>query len=313
MTLALVPFPADPVTAVTLLEDALRARLAPGEDLRDLLPPLASAVQGARALGGLLREDGEVHGIALWEPAGPVGVWLRLLYLTPAHATVDRYRDALDLVERTAGPLAFAPGPLAGLTEEEESSLLRGRGFAPYGRSEMAFPPTAPVPPLALPPGTEVRSARLEDEPILARLHEHAYRDHLDRYLGIEDLDPSRDADRQVRACFSGRYGELLIPGSTVVSLDGAVAAAVVAVRVPPRALLVDVMAEPDLHGRGLGRAAVIASLRDLRARGENSIFLNVTEGNRRALRLYSGLGFVRTLGPSKEWYDARRLKVEPR
>ncbi len=310
MTLALVPFAVDQPSSLALAKDALRSRLAPGEELRDLLPPLESSIRSARATGGVLREAGGAEGIVLWEPAGPLGVALRLLYLSPAHARVERYRDALDLATRAAGPVAFAPGPLSGLSPTEEAELMEGRGFAAFGRSEMMFPPTSPVPSVSPLPGTEVRPVRSEDMAELAHLHEAAYRDHLDRFLALEDLDPVRDAQRQVNDYFAGRWGELLAPGSTVVTLAGRPVAAVIAVRRAEHALVIDVMTDPEHQGQGLGRAALVASLQALRHRGESAVVLNVTEGNDRAVRLYQHLGFVRSMGPSVEWYDARRMPV---
>jgi ribosomal protein S18 acetylase RimI-like enzyme len=310
VTLTLVPFPLDQTASLALAADALRTRLVAGEDIRDWLPPLETAIRSARATGGLLSSDGETRGIVLWEPAGPLGVAVRLLYLSPPNARPELYRAALALAERAAGPIAFAPSPLAGLSSDEESAVMRERGFASYGRSEMAFPSTAPVPSAPVPPGAEVRPIRATDEPRLARLHEKAYRDHLDRYLSIEALDPVHDADRQLREYFGGRWGELLSPGSTAVTLDGRIVAAVIAVQRGPHVLIIDVMTEPDLQGRGFGRAALASALQALRERGESAVVLNVTEGNERAVRLYSRLGFVRTIGPSKEWYDARRMSV---
>jgi GNAT superfamily N-acetyltransferase len=310
VTLSLVPFAADQPTSLTLAAAALQSRLSPGENLRDLLPPIDSAIRSSRATGGLVREGGRARGIVVWEAAGPLGVAVRLLYLSPSEADVGEYRALLDLTERAAGPIAFAPGPLAGLSAEQESLLMRERGFAAYGRSEMGFPRTTPVPAVPLPRSGEVRSVRPEDEPRLARLHESAYRDHLDRYLALEDLDPTRDADRQLRDYFAGRFGPLLSPGSSVVTVDGRLAAAALTVRRPEAALVIDVMSEPVLQGKGFGRAALAHALKALRDRGETAIVLNVTEGNERAIRLYSDLGFVRTIGPSQEWYDARRIRV---
>ena len=310
MTLALVPFAMDQPTSLALAEDALRARLAPGEELRDLFPPLESAIRSARATGGVLREVGVACGVVLWEPSGPLGVALRLLYLSPATSSVERYRAALDLATHFAGPIAFAPGPLSGLSPREEAGLMEGRGFASFGRSEMSFPPGRPVPSVALPREAELRPARSADAAELALLHETAYRDHLDRFLALEDLDPVKDAQRQVNDYFGGRWGELLSPGSTVVALDGRLVAAVIAVRRAGHTLLIDVMTDPAHQGRGFGRAALAGSLGALRDRGESAIVLNVTECNDRALRLYERLGFVRSMGPSLEWYDARRMPV---
>lgn len=310
MTLALLPFPADTPTSLTLAEEALRSRLAPGEQLRELFPPIESAIRSAHATGGLLRAYGESVGIVTWEPAGPLGVAVRLLYLSPSSATPERYEEALVLAARTAGPIAFAPGPLAGLSEEEEGRLMRARGFAPYGRSEMALPPDVTVTSVALPPSARVRPVLPSDEPRLARLHEHAYRDHLDRFLALEDLDPSRDSDLQLRGYFSGRWGELLSPGSSAVLDEGALVAAALSTHRAEQALILDVMSEPSHQGRGFARAALADAITALRQRGEHAIVLNVTEGNDRAIRLYGRLGFVRTLGPTREWYDAGRIRA---
>jgi len=312
VTLSFAPFALDQPTSLAFAAEALRRRLAPGEDLRDLLEPQASAIRSARAMGGLVRSEGEARGIVMWERAGPLGIAVRLLYLSPPRADAGGYRDLLALTERAAGPIAFLPGPLAGLSADEEGAILRERGFVPFGRSEMTLPPAVSVPPVSLPDSGVLRPVRPDDEPLLARLHERAYRNHLDRYLAIEDLDPGRDADRGVRDYFAGRWGELLSPGSSVLLLDGRIVAAVIAVRRAAHVLIIDVMAEPALQGKGLGRAALAGTLRALRDRGETAIVLNVTEGNERALRLYSGLGFVRSIGPTQEWYDARRIRVEP-
>lgn len=312
MTLAIVPFPVDLAASLELAEDALRARLASGEQLSELFPPMASAIRSGRANGGLLRSDGNTEGIVAWVSAGPLGVALRLLHLTPPYARAERYAAALELAERVGGPVAFAPGPLAGLSVEEESKFMRGRGFASYGRSEMVLAPETPVAAHPVPPGVEVRPLRPSDEPLLARLHERAYENHLDRYLALEELDPTRDADRQLRDYFAGRYGTVLTPGSSVATIAGRPVGAAISTHYEPanRALIIDVMTEPARQGIGLGRAVLSDAIRALRERGDASIVLNVTEGNLAAFRLYSRLGFVRTMGPTHEWYDARRIHV---
>lgn len=311
MTFTLAPFPTDLSAALDLAEKALRSRLAPGEKLEDFWPQISAGIRAGRTNGGLLREHHESLGVVTWEPAGPFGVAVRLLYLEPPRANPDGYRAALDVVARSAGPIAFSTGQLAGLSEEAESTVLRERGFAPFGRTEMAFPLASSVPDALPPPGVHVRPVMAEDESALARLHERAYRNHLDRYLATEDLDPARDADRQLREYFSGRHGEVLSPGSSVVTVDGQIVAAVIATRRPPQVLIIDVMSDPAREGRGFARLALAESVRRLRERGETHLVLNVTEGNDRAIRLYSRIGFVTTMGPTREWYDARRMRVE--
>jgi ribosomal protein S18 acetylase RimI-like enzyme len=310
VTLTIAPFPVDLPASLALAQEALKARLAPGEQLDDILPSVDSGIRTGRLNGGLLRSEGTVRGIVTWEPAGPLGSAIRLFYLAPPDANLEEYRSAFEVAERAAGPIAFAPGPLAGLSPEVEESFMRERGFAPYGRSEMVLPASTIVPALPAPAGVTVRPLRLDDEHPLARLHEQAYQDHLDRYLAVEEIDPVRDADRQLRDYFGGRYGDVLSPGSSVAAEADRIVAAVIVTRHTGRALIIDVMTEPGRQGTGLGRAVLADAIRALRARGESPIVLNVTEGNDRAVRLYSRLGFVRTIGPSREWYDARRIRV---
>jgi mycothiol synthase len=51
---------------------------------------------------------------------------------------------------------------------------------------------------------------------------------------------------------------------------------------------------EPDVAGRGLGRALLTIGLRHLRDRGLPTVMLYVDDANRRAVRLYESLGFAR-------------------
>ena len=76
------------------------------------------------------------------------------------------------------------------------------------------------------------------------------------------------------------------------------------------RALIADVAVAPSSQGKGFGRVVLVGTVRALRERGSTAIALVVTEGNRRAVRLYERLGFVRTLGPTREWYNTRQIPV---
>ena len=58
------------------------------------------------------------------------------------------------------------------------------------------------------------------------------------------------------------------------------------------KATLVGMYVEPEMAGRGMGRALVDALLAQARADGLELIVLTVTEGNDKAVRLYEHCGF---------------------
>ncbi len=98
--------------------------------------------------------------------------------------------------------------------------------------------------------------------------------------------------------------------GSWVAEEPTGPVGAVLSVRTSAGVLIADVMVDPDSQGRGLGRAMLLASLRALRAAGDHAVYLNVTEGNHAAVRLYERVGFVRSLGPTHDWYNGHRVPV---
>jgi ribosomal protein S18 acetylase RimI-like enzyme len=307
----LAPLASDLKASLALAREAVLAGFDPGVDLSELVPVVERQVRDGLAHGVLRLRGGRPVGLALWDPAGPVGVAVRVLYLRGEAASANGYRAFLGSVEHAAGPVAFAP-TLPGLTLAEEAATLRSMGFAPYSRSEMRFPSTAPVPPLEPSEGVAVRPFRSDDERSVAVLHAAAYRDHFDRYLFAEDWDADRNAELTVRRLIEGRYGEFLPWASMVVEDRGRIVGETIVLAPPGRALIADVAVAPTAQGRGFGRGGLVGTVRALRERGSSTIALVVTEGNRRAVRLYERLGFVRSLGPTREWYHTRRIPVGP-
>lgn len=291
---ALAPRAGD-VTSVEVWADHLATDVATG------------AVEGRR-----VRFPSGAAGVALWDRGSPLGASVRVLYVEPPAPSMNTYGALLDLVEREAGRVVFAPGRLAGLSEREEATLLAGRGFAPYGRSELRLPASRAVPDEVPPRLGHLREVRAGDEPALAALHLRAYRASFDRYLFLEDPDETRDAAREVGDLVGGRWGPLERPGSVLLEEGGRAIAAVIAVRRPDGVLLADVEVDPDRRGLGLGRSVLVASLRGLRRDGPQPVYLNVTEGNAPALALYASVGFVRSLGPSRDWYATAIIPVRP-
>lgn len=305
------PFSADLTTALAFAREAVLARPEPGLDMEEVAANVARDIRAGRAQGGLWMRAGRPVGLVLWTPSGPLGAAVRLMYLTSDVASPETYRALFDAIVRSAGVVAFVAS-LPGLGPKEESNLLGSLGFARFSRSEMRFPPEKAVPALDLPEGITIRAARPEDETELARVHAAAYRDHFDRYLFLEDLDPTSDAEKIVHSLFHGRWGELLGGASVVAEAGGRLVAGTLVLRAAERALIADVSVDPSQQGRGVGRAVLVATVAALRARGERAIALAVTEENGRARRLYERVGFVRALGPTHEWYNTRVIPTAP-
>jgi ribosomal protein S18 acetylase RimI-like enzyme len=297
-----------PHPARELARAAIRSRNDPESESAPFLSAIEQDIANGAAQGVLRLRDGRPIGIALWAPPQSAGLTIEVLHLVPELQTPEEYREFFAEIGDRVGPIAFAPGRLAGLSGPTEDRVMQGLGFARFSRSEMRLPPEAPDPTAPFVPG--LRASTGADEPELARLHDAAYRDHLDRFLFQLDPEPRRDAELQIREILRGRWGDWLCWASFVVPESGALAAATLVVRAPYGPLIADVMVDPRCQGRGLGRAVLSASVRALRAHAESPIVLNVTEGNLRAIRLYERAGFVRTLGPSHGWYSPARIPV---
>jgi ribosomal protein S18 acetylase RimI-like enzyme len=307
----LVPFGEDLAEPLALAREALRASAVPGE-VPEHWAGIEEAIRERRRRGALWVEEGVNLGIGLWDAPGPLGVSLGMLYLRPAAASPAGYRALLEAIGQSIGPVAFAPSPLAGLSPEAEARTMRDLGYESFARSEMTYHFTGPVPVRALPAGRRVRPYRPEDAPALARIHQRAYEGQFDRYLFLEDLNAERDASALLRDLVEGRWGPFVAEASTVVEEDGRPVGSTLVVETPRGPLIADVATEPEARGRGVGRAALERTLAALAERGAPHARLAVTEENRRAVALYEKLGFVRTLGPAREWYHTARIPVAP-
>lgn len=305
-----VPFADDPARSVALLREALLARGPPEESARPWRSALEDAVARGTAHGFLFREDGSSVGLAVWDPTSPIGATVEVAYLAEGARGPGGYRALFRAIGESSGGIAFAPGGLAGLSDADEQQLMRGLGFGRFARSEMRLPPEAEVPSPSSDPDRPFRTFRPTDEVSIVSLHRRAYDGQFDQYLFLADRDPDRDAESAVRELLAGRWGEFLPWASPIADGDDGPSGAVLVVRAPYGPLIADVIVDPALQGRGIGRRLLVESIRSLRARRESVIVLNVTEGNGRAVRLYEALGFVRSIGPSYGWYSRARIPV---
>jgi ribosomal protein S18 acetylase RimI-like enzyme len=308
----LTPLADDLQLALEFAREAIRARGEPEAVQAAHLAMLRERAGAAGGAGGLVRAGGVPTGAAWWDRSTVTGITVDPMSLDRAHASLEGYGALLERIEALAGPIAFVCGPLAYLPAAEEVRLFAARGFAPFSRSEMTWDPGHRGRVDGLPAPAGLRAVGPGDAAGLARLHAGAYRGRFDEYLFREDADGERDADRHVRDVLAGRWGTFLAEVSCALEVDGRLASAVLCVERRDGVLIVDVMTDPARRGEGLGRATLAGTLRALAARPRGRVYLNVTEGNRRAVGLYEGLGFVRSLGPTRDWYQTDRIPVSP-
>ncbi len=302
-----------PEVASRWLLRAVEARAGPAVDASAWHASLEADRRAGRLVARLLRLDGRPVGLAAWSAATAMGTNLDLFYLNAGTASAEAYASALAAVIGEVGRLVFAPGPLAGVAPAEEERLMTGLGFAPYGRSEMQLPVARDLPRETSEGPGRVRGVVASDLASLAEVHRRAYHDRFDRYLFLQEADEASDALREVRDILDGRFGELDPDGSVVLEIEGKPVAQVLAVRRPDGVLLADVAVDPGHQGQGLGRRTLLESLRRLRAApAAKRIYLNVTEGNQPAVALYQRLGFARSLGPSRDWYNTACIPFGP-
>ncbi len=263
--------------------------------------------------GRLYFEGGRPAALACWPPAGLRGLALDLL-CADDRATLDPelYLRVLAAIEDEVGPIVIVPGPLVGVEPSVEERMMRSRGYRRFGRSEMVLGRSSET---AEPPGVpadRLRRAERSDLTGLGELHAKSYHGQFDRYLFAEVEDEREDGRRGMQELFDGRWGEFSPAGSWVVEREGHLVGAVISVRGRQGTLIADVMVDPASQGRGLGRRVLSRAIASLHAEGEQRIYLNVTEGNGPAERLYTSLGFARSLGPTRDWYHAGRIPNAP-
>jgi ribosomal protein S18 acetylase RimI-like enzyme len=308
----LEPFSVDPVSGRAFARRAIETRAQGGQEAPVWAEEFGRRLASGEVSGRLYVLDGRPVGLASWSAGGPVGALVQLLYSSVEGSEPARYGEILAALEGEVGPVAFVSGPFAGLSATDEEAVMLPRGFRRFGRSEMVLQPDG-VPFESTPePGESLRGADRPDLDRLVELHRAAYHDRFDRYLFLDRWDETEDARVAVTEILDGRWGAFEPRGSWILERSGRPAGAILSVRTPAGTLVADVAVAPELQGRGVGRRLLARAVRSLRESGERKVYLNVTEGNERALRLYARLGFVRSLGPTRDWYNARLIPVAP-
>ena len=292
------PISYDRTTALELAKSAIRARNEPESEAAPFLSAIERDVADGSASGVLRLHEDRVIGIALWAPSSAIGVTIEVLFSVAGFQSVDDYREFYGEVVASVGarrPRSWRLGGSHGRRRGAGHARPRIRPVRALGdavpfRSAYAGTFRVSGPPHS--PSREMRpgSRACTSSPTGTTS------------TGISSSrTPTRSGTRRFKCGTSCAVaGESSFRGRPSSSRQGGrIVAATLVVRAPYGPLVADVMVDPPLQGRGLGRAVVTATVRALRDRKESVIVLNVTDGNTRAIRLYDRIGFVRTLGPS--------------
>ena len=142
-----------------------------------------------------------------------------------------------------------------------------------------------------------VTSAGSETSPSLVRLVQIADRDSLasmllEAYRGT--VDDEGEGDDEARAAIDEYFARIEWPHSVVLEEGGRLVAMSFVVTVEGRHYIDPVATIASFKRRGLGRAAVLASLRSLVSDGVQEVGAVITDGNTPSERLFARLGFVR-------------------
>ncbi|MCI4352641.1 MAG: GNAT family N-acetyltransferase [Thermoplasmata archaeon] len=313
------PLQEDPEGASRLLEVAEAAARATGSNMEaEGLAAQRKGVQERKRSGGLLRDpDGPVWGVAVWTSIEGLGRRVSPIYLAEDHqnpAGWTRFLASLLESPDPAGRVLLFSAPMPGFSDQEARAFLVPRGFHPYHRYGLKFPPGSPLPDApALPLRTgRIRTVGPADLEGLAILNTASYARSIDRFLFATANEPLVGARRILQSLFEGEYGTFVGDASFGLELAGELRGATIVTRRPTHLLLADVEVHPSVQGQGHARRLIRATLEAVARDSTTPLVLAVTEESPKALRLYRDLGFVVQDGPFTFWADTAALGISP-
>src|SRR5680860_336802 len=196
------------------------------------------------------------------------------------------------------------------LTEEEADRAFPPLGFVGFSRMKMsAGRPLAAAPPRGgLPVGYTI--ACLADNPV-ADPGLCAYRWYRGTVDGLLVLEPTLQGCRDMYGrLLAGERGRLSERDSMVLLRDGKVVGACYVTRSGRHFHIADLSLASDVRGQGLGRKLLETVLLGISRRKCKTLELEVTGENKRALSLYSSLGFE--IRGVSHLYVRRKWKGDP-
>jgi GNAT superfamily N-acetyltransferase len=313
------PIDQDPAGALELLDTAVSdARAEGNQEEMDGWASQRTAIHAGKTSGRLLRgPDGTPWGMAIWTVLKGRGRRVAPIYLRKDRQNPAGWTQFLRYLLESpepAGPVLLFNTPLTGLPEAEAAAFLGPRGFRPYHRYGLAFPPGGPLPAEPSRPLVDGRLRTLSPEDLepLAALSATCYANSVDRFMFGEEAESMPAARWLLRSFFDGRYGTFIAEASFGLELHGKLMGATLVSRLPAHKLLADVEVHPSVQGQGHARRLIRATIEALSADVETPLVLAVTRENGVAFQLYQDLGFVVRQGPFPFWANPAALGVPP-
>jgi GNAT superfamily N-acetyltransferase len=273
-------------------------------------------ILSGKAFGGTVRgPDGEIWGAALWTVLRGRGRRVSPIYVAKERANPEGWKQFLPFLLDSpdpSGPVLLLNTSLTGFPEPQAVPFLAARGFHPYHRFGLVFPPGAPVPPEAAAPlvGGRLRTLSEADLEPLTALSAACYAGTIDLFLFGDEADPLAASRSLLKLLFAGEFGAFVPEASIGLELEGKLRGATLVTRRPDYDLLADVEVHPSVQGQGYARRLIRATLEARDPNSKSPLVLAVTEENRVAFRLYRDLGFVVQEGPLTFWADTKTLGI---
>ena len=239
-------------------------------------------------------------GIAFYSRRGPK-IWGHVHSVAGPEASGRALRLAEALLEGLPAEVGWVSIGFSGFDLAAEREVVRGLAGRPGAlaverhQMEVLLHPApgrpAPVPP----PHVEVLPARAAAPRAVAELDQRAFRGSVDDRVMGGSLEEYEEIVGRLLASGLGRFldeASIVLYEPEPPRLVGGILSAEVS---PRRAVVLDLMVDPERRGQGWGRFLLRWGLRAFQALGYSTATLWVTESNAAALRLYESEGFVRT------------------
>jgi ribosomal protein S18 acetylase RimI-like enzyme len=211
-------------------------------------------------------------------------------------ASLDSLFDLLERLPAEPGPVIASTDFYPGVPLDRQASVLVPRGFVHVDQQRMVFRANHALPQEGPSTAGLWRHPTPEDIDSLIDLFVRAYRTDPTQ-LEWPQVRLKEDATHFVRGLFERArdFDPLSAEWSFVTEQEGVLMGAILVVDVPTEGPFIsDLMVDPSVRRRGIGRRLMVRALSAARAaRPDADIRLTVETQNRPAYELYTTLGFV--------------------